>query len=80
MGEIVVQQVVMLQVVVEEVVVLQLVVRETVVQQIVMSVPGSRETPRDEENHRYFNFKQLRHCVHIESSHSFVSVVCCGHS
>jgi hypothetical protein len=41
-----------------------------------MSVPRSRETPRDEKNHRYFDFKQLRHCVHIESSHSFVSVQC----
>jgi hypothetical protein len=61
MGEIVVQQVVMLQVVVEEVVVLQLVVREIVVQQVVMltCVPGSRDAPRRETNHRYFEFKRL---------------------
>ena len=61
MGEIVVQQVVILQVVVEEVVVLQLVVREIVVQQVVMLtyVPGSRDAPRRETNHRYFEFKRL---------------------
>jgi hypothetical protein len=44
-----------------------------------MSVPGSRVTARDEKNHEYFDFKQLRHCVNIEITHIFVSVVCCGY-
>ena len=59
--QIVVGEVVVLQLVVGEVVVLQLVVREIVVQQVVMLtyVPGSRDAPRRETNHRYFEFKRL---------------------
>jgi hypothetical protein len=31
----------------------------------VMSVPGSRETLRDEQNHGYVDLKQLRLCKNI---------------
>ena len=43
------------------------------------SPPGSRDARRDGTNHRYFDFRQFKHLVHIESSNNCVSVVCCGY-
>jgi hypothetical protein len=33
---------------------------------VVTSLPGWRETHRAEENNRYFDFKQLKLCVHVD--------------
>ena len=42
------------------------------------SLPGWRDAPRSETNHRYFEFKQLWLCECIEISRFFMSVACCG--
>jgi hypothetical protein len=44
------------------------------------SVPTWRKAPRDEKNKRYLDFKQFRLSENLESSQSFVSVICCDHS
>lgn len=41
-------------------------------EEYVTSLPAWRETHRAEKNDRYFNFKYLRLCVHIDISHNII--------
>lgn len=47
---------------------------------LLTSVPRWQETHRAAKNEGYFDLKRPILCERIKCSHSFVSVLCCGHS